>query len=146
MEAGILSLLARLSVGALLLLLLSACATQKERYAWGSYEELIYVAQARPGEFDPQAQIDILEEEFQQGRAAGKPMPPGWHAHLGALYGEIGQPDQAREQLQMEKAAFPESRVLVDTLLRNLGPAPVTPEAEPSAADQSAGGQSEGGQ
>lgn len=118
----------RLSAGALFLLLFSACAGPQERYAWGSYEELIYLGWARPGEFSPQAQVDKLEEEFDRARAAGKLLPPGWHAYLGALYYQLGQADQAREQLLMEKAAFPESVVLVDTLLRNLEPAPVSAE------------------
>lgn len=128
MAAWVLSPFARLSAGALCLLLFSACAGPRERYAWGSYEELIYLAWARPGEFSPQAQIDKLQEEFDRARAAGKPLPPGWHAHLGALYYQLGQSDQAREQLQMEKAEFPESVVLVDTLLHNLEPLPVAAE------------------
>jgi hypothetical protein len=126
--AWVLSPFARLSAGALCLLLFSACTGPPERYAWGSYEELIYLAWAQPGEFSPQAQIDKLQEEFDRARAAGKPLPPGWHAHLGALYYQLGQEDQAREQLQMEKAEFPESVVLVDTLLRNLEPVPVADE------------------
>jgi hypothetical protein len=126
--ARVLSPFARLSAGALFLLLFSACAGPRERYAWGSYEELIYLAWARPGEFNPQAQVDKLQEEFGLARAAGKPLPPGWHAHLGALYYQLGQADQAHEQLLMEKASFPESVVLVDTLLRNLEPVPAATE------------------
>jgi len=47
-------------------------------------------------------------------------MPPGWHAHLGYLYYELGQRDQARQELLTEKAEFPESKVFMDRLLANL--------------------------
>ena len=47
-------------------------------------------------------------------------MPPGWHAHLGYLYFELGKSDQARQEFETEKANFPESAVFMDRLLANL--------------------------
>lgn len=47
-------------------------------------------------------------------------MPPGWHAHLGYLYYQVGKSDQARQELMTEKAEFPESAVFVDRLLANV--------------------------
>ena len=49
-----------------------------------------------------------------------KPVPPGFHAHLGYLYYQLGKADAARQELQTEKAEFPESAVFMDRLLANL--------------------------
>jgi hypothetical protein len=101
--------------------LLAGCATPpRTLYSWGSYEELIYVSYASPGKVAPESQIEILEKDYQQARAANKRMPPGWHAHLGYLYYQHGKPDQARQELLTEKAEFPESVVFMDRLLANL--------------------------
>jgi len=89
-------------------------------YAWGKYEDLIYAAYSNPGNMPPERQVEALEQDFQQARATNQRLPPGWHAHLGFLYSELGKPDQARQELQTEKAEFPESAVFVDRLLANL--------------------------
>jgi len=101
-------------------LLMGGCATQPGLYAWGRYEELIYAAYSNPGSMPPERQVETLEQDFQQARAANRRVPPGWHAHLGFLYSELGKPDQARQELQTERAQFPESAVFVDRLLANL--------------------------
>jgi len=101
-------------------LLMGGCATQPNLYAWGRYEDLMYTAYASPGSMPPERQVEALEQDYQQARANNQRMPPGWHAHLGYLYSELGKPDQARQELQTEKAEFPESAVFVDRLLANL--------------------------
>ena len=93
-------------------------------YTWGSYENLIYATYASPGKVPPEQQIEILEKDYQQARAANRRMPPGWHAHLGYLYYQLGKPDEARRELTTEKAEFPESGVFVDRLFTNLEPRP----------------------
>jgi hypothetical protein len=103
------------------LLVLGGCATPPQtRYAWGSYEELIYAAEAKPGTFAPEAQVEQLEKDREAARAAQKPLPPGWHAQLGYLYFQLGHGDLARDELVAEKTQFPEATALVDRLLSNL--------------------------
>ena len=100
---------------------LAGCAAQpRTLYTWGSYEQLIYDSHAAPGSLAPQQQVEILEKDYQRARAANQRMPPGWHAHLGYLYYQLGKPDQARQELLTEKAEFPESAVFMDRLLANL--------------------------
>jgi hypothetical protein len=101
-------------------LLMGGCATQPNLYAWGRYEDLMYAAYANPGSMPPERQVEALEQDYQQARANNQRMPPGWHAHLGYLYSELGKSDQARQELRTEKAEFPESAVFVDRLLANL--------------------------
>jgi hypothetical protein len=100
---------------------MAACATTPPGlYAWGNYEELIYTANVKPGSLTPEAQIDQLEKDRQLAEAAGKRLPPGWHAHLASLYAQSGRLDLAEQELLAEKAAFPESATLMDRLLANL--------------------------
>ncbi|MGB8694276.1 MAG: DUF4810 domain-containing protein [Steroidobacteraceae bacterium] len=101
-------------------LLLGGCATQQTLYTWGSYEELIYASYLGEGKMPAERQVEALESDFQKARAANLRVPPGWHAHLGYLYSELGKLDQATQELQTEKAEFPESALFVDRLMANL--------------------------
>ena len=99
----------------------SGCVTAPpSRYAWGSYEELMYVAAAKPGTLPPEAQVEQMQKDRQTARGANQKLPPGWHAQLSYLYYQLGRVDLAREELLAEKSEFPESTVLVDRLLGNL--------------------------
>ncbi|MDB6092262.1 MAG: lipoprotein [Gammaproteobacteria bacterium] len=99
---------------------LVGCATPPTIYRWGSYEDVVYGSYSAPGSVAPQMQVEILEKDYQAARAANQRMPPGWHAHLGYLYFQLGKADQAHQELVTEKAQFPESSVFVDRLLANL--------------------------
>lgn len=46
--------------------------------------------------------------------------PPGFHAHLGMLYAQQGQDDQALQALLTEKTLFPESTTYIDFLLAKI--------------------------
>lgn len=101
---------------------LSAGCSTPTMYSWGQYEELVYTMYAKPGEALPELQIEKLEEDLQKARSRDQPVPPGFHAHLGYLYVQIGKLDQAKQELETERALFPESAVFMDRLLANLQP------------------------
>ena len=89
-------------------------------YSWGRYEGMVYTMYAEPGKAAPEHQIEKMEADLEKARARNKPVPPGFHAHLGYLYSQIGKLDQAKLALEAEKAQFPESAVFVDRLIANL--------------------------
>ena len=99
--------------------LLAGCASP-DLYTWGHYEGLVYATYAAPGQFPVERQIELLEQDYQQARSQNRPVPPGFHAHLGYLYYQLGRADQARQQFETEKATFPESAAFMDRLLTNL--------------------------
>ena len=99
--------------------LLSGCATPT-LYSWGHYEELVYTSYAAPGKVSPEMQVEKLEQDYQEARATNKRMHPGFHAHLGYLYFQLGKVDQALQEFVTEKAEFPESAVFMDRLISNL--------------------------
>ncbi len=105
--------------------MLAGCVTPpRPLYAWGSYQELVYASYKNPGETPPERQVELLEKDRQLALAQHAHMPPGWHAHLGVLYYQLGKADEAVRELDAEKEEFPESTVFVDRLLANAGKKP----------------------
>lgn len=99
--------------------LLGGCATQPQPlYYWAGYQEQVYAHFNAEGS-DPAQQIAALEAGLQVARSRAQTPPPGFHAHLGMLYAEVGKADQVRQQFETEKALFPESAAYMDFLLRN---------------------------
>lgn len=96
---------------------LSGCVTQPQQlYYWDGYQQQVY--QRFENKSSAEEQIAALEESVQKARAADRALPPGFHAHLGMLYAEIGKADQVRQQFETEKAMFPESAEYMDFLMR----------------------------
>jgi len=101
--------------------LLGGCATQQTArplYGWDGYQAQVY--EQLNGKSSPETQIGALEQSLQQMRGKGERPPPGFHAHLGALYASVGKSQQASQELLAEKEAFPESSTYMDFLLKNL--------------------------
>jgi len=108
-----------LSAAAIALLTLSGCATRPlPLYQWGSYQTQVYAQYNDPGKVPVEAQIEALEADYQKARAANRPVPPGYHAHLGYLYFQKGQVEQAMQSFQTEKTLFPESATYMDFALK----------------------------
>jgi len=97
--------------------LLAGCASQNTLYQWEGYQPQVYnYFKGEP----KQEQVIVLERDLEKIKAAGKLPPPGYHAHLGLLYADLGKDDEMVRQFQTEKALFPESGTYVDFLLRNI--------------------------
>jgi hypothetical protein len=97
--------------------MLAGCAAgprPQPLYQWGTYQEQVY------GYFKGESkekQAAALEQDLAKMQAAGSVDPPGFHAHLGMLYAEIGNEAKASEQLMAERNQYPESATYIDTLL-----------------------------
>lgn len=91
-----------------------------DTYYWGHYENLVYVMYAKPDKVPPEKQAEVMEADLQAASAANKPVPPGFHAHLGYVYFLLGKPDLAQREFLAEKKQFPESAVFMDRMLANL--------------------------
>ena len=107
---------------AVLCLLLAACAGKDPSiYHWGGYEEQVYEGfQIESNNTSPDKQLQTLEEEQQKAASKGKPLPPGFQAHLGYLYFQTGQLNKAAMAFESEKKQFPESAVYMDLVLGKL--------------------------
>ncbi len=99
---------------------LAGCAAQPLIYQWGSYEEQVYAMYSDPGKISLEEQLQYLEQDYQKARSANRPVPPGYHAHVGYLYFQLGKADQALQSFETEKALFPESAVYMDRLIARI--------------------------
>lgn len=95
-------------------LLFSGCATTTQLYHWGSYQDQVYARFS--ADTNPAQQIDEMEKALQTNNN-NRPAPPGYHAHLGLLYGEAGRVNDMREQFLIEKRLYPEATKFMDFLL-----------------------------
>lgn len=113
--------IARLAAGLCLFaaLGLSGCARTKPLYQWNGYQPSVYDYLRNQGK-SPEEQILALEEGVQEAAADGAKLPPGYLAHLGLLYLNVGRTDQAVAAWQQEKAQFPESAKYIDFLMKNM--------------------------
>lgn len=97
-------------------LFLVGCSGSKQTYYWDEYEVVIYqYHQNDVVSFESQA--SNMEKILEKARSKNKPVPPGFHAHLGLLYSNLGQSDKAVAQFETEKTLFVESVTFMDFLI-----------------------------
>lgn len=105
-----------LVVTSLALLALTGCVQNK--YNWNGYDKGLYEAYKDPSQIVAlqiklQETIDALEKEKQV-------VPPGLYAELGTLYLQEGDIEKAKQYYAKERNAWPESKTLMDVLIKNL--------------------------
>jgi hypothetical protein len=97
----------------------SACnSTPGTLYSWGNYENKIYAYLQNES---PAEQISVLQDDLLKIEETGRKAPPGYYAHLGMLYEEVGDHGLAISCFMVEKARFPEAAVFMDYLLARYG-------------------------
>ncbi len=101
-------------------LALAGCATAPpQMYHWPDYQRNVYDYMkgdtANPGE-----QLQRMSKQADAARAAARPLPPGFRAHVAMLEIQLGQYDEAKKDFEAEKMAFPESTQYMDFLLKQM--------------------------
>lgn len=98
--------------------LLSGCATKSHNiYTWGSYQAQVNAYFKGTG--SPEQQIAALQKSLPTS-SQNISVPPGYHAHLGMLYGQLGRSDDMQIEFETEKLLFPESAPFMDFMLAKL--------------------------
>ena len=100
------------------MVLMAGCATNKDIYYWGEYEQLIHDAYMKPGSADTATQIEKLTADIQKAAATGKKVPPGIYAHLGFLYAIEGKDSQSKAAFKQEQTLYPESSTLIEGMMK----------------------------
>jgi hypothetical protein len=88
--------------------------TQTERYNWQQYGNSV---EQYLDSKDYVAQVEAMEQNLAYCLEANQSVPPGFHLHLGMLYGQLGYATRMLSEFALEKALYPESRHLVDFIL-----------------------------
>ena len=97
---------------------LSGCASSRGAYDWGEYDELLYQSYKDPSKIE--ALRIGLEEHLVALESSNGLVAPGLYADLGTLYLEAGDTEGAILFYEKERAAWPESKYLMDALITNL--------------------------
>lgn len=99
---------------------LSGCSSpvktlvQTDLYNWQQYGNSV---QEYLDSKDYLAQAEAMEQNLSYCLEVNQAVPPGFHLHLGMLYGQLGYASRMQSEFALEKALFPESRHLVDFIL-----------------------------
>ncbi|HTN51928.1 MAG TPA: DUF4810 domain-containing protein [Anaeromyxobacter sp.] len=96
----------------------AGCATGPKRlYAWNGYDEALY-AQAKAPQ-DNEKYLEHLKQVIENAETARDKVPPGIYAEYGYALFTNGQLDDAVTYYSKERDTWPESRVLMEKLIRN---------------------------
>ena len=93
--------------------LASGCATSS-MYSWGSYEQDLYKYYKSPDNLeDLESNLAVLLERAEEKQS----VPPGLYAEYGYIMSEMGNSESAVKYFEKEKATWPESSQLMDTMI-----------------------------
>lgn len=96
-----------------------APAAPARLYHWEGFQDQLY-EYFKSDRSGPEEQLRILDAQAQKARARGAALPPGFRAHLAMIYLRLGRDGEARQELEAEKANFPESGQYMDFLLKRM--------------------------
>lgn len=94
----------------------SGCATTQRAYYWGNYENTLYGLYK--GSVSRTEYAEGLNNIVAEGEKTGK-VPPGLYAECGFAFYEIGDKEQAINFFQKEHEKWPESRYVMEKMIRN---------------------------
>ena len=97
------------------LLMISGC-TPTGLYYWGDYEESLY---QRYIENDSEQAENYVRETLEEA-VSEKRVPPGLYADYGFMFYQRGNKNAAIDFFEKEKKLFPESSVLMSTLIEKV--------------------------
>ena len=99
---------------------LVGCAPAPKRlYHWEGFQDQLY-EYFKADRSSPEEQLRILGAQVEKARARGAALPPGFRAHLAMLYLRLGRDGEAMQELEAEKASFPESTRYMEFLLKRM--------------------------
>jgi hypothetical protein len=108
----------RTMLAAAALLAVTGCASQQGMYDWGGYSGLLYQNYKKPDTVA--ANLVKLQEHVSVMEQRRATVAPGLYADLGTLYLQAGDRDRALDNYRKERAAWPESAGLMDSMIKNL--------------------------
>jgi hypothetical protein len=121
----------RLILTNLLVLMVAGCATQHQRYDWGSYDPSLYGYYKNPtkvGELS--ASLAAVIDAASTNHAT---VPPGIYAEYGYLQLQQGKNLAAVDLFKQEESHWPESKVFMDRMIK-VASTPIAGATTPSAA------------
>lgn len=118
------------------LALMTGCATNQNLYQWGGYDAALYSTYK-----SPETVVELqtkLETHIAAMTQANQKVAPGLYAELGSLYLQAGKTDEAIAQYNKERELWPESRTLMDSMIKTLES---RSKATPATSDKKTNGE-----
>lgn len=101
--------------------ILGSCSSQKDLYYWEDYKDSSYRYFAKKRPEDANKLILTLTEMVRNAeKGSRKVPPPGTYAELGFLLIERGDRNAGLSYLKQEMFVYPESKVFVERILKQL--------------------------
>ncbi|PUA20595.1 DUF4810 domain-containing protein [Glaciimonas sp. PCH181] len=104
------------------LLMLSGCATNHNKYEWGSYENGMYSYYKDPAA--AAAWATQLEQTIQIAESGQKILAPGVYAEYGYLLMQQGKNQEAIIYFQKEKKQWPEAAYFMGVMIKTASDTP----------------------
>jgi hypothetical protein len=95
---------------------IGGCGPQR-MYYWSSYDVALYAHYKNPQEREKW--VEALRTAMLAAEQEGRRVPPGLYAEFGYALYEEGKLKDSFVYFEKEKAKWPESRVLMETMIRN---------------------------
>ncbi len=107
------------------------CATKPPLYKWGGYDDLLYQSYKSPDRTEAmrvglETHLTLLEKEHAV-------VPPGMYAEIGTIYLEKGDRITAVSFYKKERDTWPESKTLMDSMIKALEKTPAESTPVPQA-------------
>lgn len=99
-------------------ILVTGCANRPSMYQWGGYDAMLYQSYKNPEKVI--ALRAGLESHIAQMELSKQKVAPGLYAELGTMYLQAGDSTKAVAMYTKERDAWPESRGLMDGLIKNI--------------------------
>jgi hypothetical protein len=107
----------RILLAATTLMLAAGCAGGGRLYHWGRYDDALYRHYRNPQ--DREGWVEGLATVIRDAEERSLRVPPGIHAEYGYALYEEGRFPEAIAYFQREREQWPESRDLMDKMIRN---------------------------
>ncbi|NPU90519.1 MAG: DUF4810 domain-containing protein [Gammaproteobacteria bacterium] len=114
-------LLISLSLSAVLLTGCVVAPPHATGFYWGNYSRTLYEYQKTPSPSTLEAHRNSLQDIIARADSGQSKVPPGIYAELGKLHLDKGEKAEAVKWFQQEVAHYPESGVLMKTLIEKAG-------------------------
>lgn len=95
----------------------AACTPRSTLYDWDGYDDALYRHYRQPQDRD--TWVESLKTAVLAAEAQGRRVPPGLYAEYGYALYEEGVYPQAVAYFRKEREQWPESRFLMEKMIRN---------------------------
>lgn len=104
----------------LVAIFLGGCATvSQSNLYWGKYSHTLYQTMKNPGEGSSNKHQKELQKIVEKSKELNLKVPPGIYAELGMYAKKNGNDGAADNYFRLEKAEYPEFRILMKNVLSN---------------------------